>query len=176
MPYPTSNPYGRRYRDDEPWYDVAQICTNGHVTNSATNQRPQHSQKYCEQCGEGTITKCPGCQAEIRGEYHSSVVSDAAFPAPPFCIQCGHPFPWTKGRLDAARELAMELDGLLPEEREQLASSLDDLVRDTPRTPVAATRFKKLVSKAGAGAAGAFKDILVSVAVEAAKKTIWPQA
>jgi hypothetical protein len=39
---------------------------------------------------------------------------------------------------------------------------------------LAATRFKKLVGKAGAGAAGGFKDILVSVVVEAAKKIIWP--
>jgi hypothetical protein len=94
--------------------------------------------------------------------------------APPFCVDCGVPFPWTKARLDAARELAMELDALTSEERNSLAKSLDDLVRDTPRTAVAAIRFKKIAAKAGTTAAGGFKDILVSVITEAAKKIIWP--
>lgn len=162
----------------EPSYDVAEVCTNGHVTNTAARARPQHSQKHCQKCGAATITKCPKCNGDIRGEYRGTVpglmVDDGSFPAPPFCVQCGEPFPWTKGKLDAARELVVEQDGLTPEEQEQLAKSLDDLVRDTPRTTVAATRFKKLVGKAGAGAAGGFKDILVSVVVEAAKKIIWP--
>jgi hypothetical protein len=162
----------------EPSYDVAEVCSNGHVTNTAAKARPQHSQKYCQKCGAATITRCPKCSGDIRGEYRGAVpslmVGDGSFPAPPFCVHCGDPFPWTKGKLEAARELAMEQDGLTPEEQEQLAKSLDDLVRDTPRTAVAATRFKKLVSKAGAGAAGGFKDILVSVVVEAAKKIIWP--
>jgi len=165
------DPYGQ----DEPWYDVAQVCMNGHVTNAATELRPQHNQKHCETCGTATITKCPKCNADIRGEYHSILI-DPKFPTPPFCITCGAAFPWTEAKLNAARELAMEQDALTPEEREQLAKSLDDLVRDTPQTIVAATRFKKLVTKAGAGAAAGFKDILISVAAELAKKTIWPAA
>ncbi len=159
-------------------YDVAEVCTNGHVTNTAAKARPQHSQKHCQKCGAATITRCPKCNGDIRGEYRGTVpglmVDDDSFPTPLFCVHCGEPLPWTKGKLDAARELAMEQDGLTLEEQEQLAKSLDDLVRDTPRTAVAATRFKRLLGKAGAGAAGGFKDILVSVVVEAAKKIIWP--
>jgi hypothetical protein len=158
----------------EPSYDVAEVCTNGHVTNAAMKARPHCHQAHCEQCGASTITRCQRCLVDIRGEFHGDVVSVDAFPAPPFCVHCGDPFPWTQGKLDAARELAMELEGLTPDEQGQLARSLDDLVRDTPRTALAATRFKRLVGKAGAGAAGGFKDILVSVVVEAAKKIIWP--
>ena len=62
----------------------------------------------------------------------------------------------------------MEGDGLTPEE------SLDDLVRDTPGTTVAATRFKRIATKAGGGAASAFKEILFSVVSETAKKILWP--
>jgi hypothetical protein len=45
--------------------------------------------------------------------------------------------------------LADELDELSPDDKELLKGSLDDLVADTPRTPLAATRFKKLVAKLG---------------------------
>ncbi len=82
--------------------------------------------------------------------------------------------PKIGARLDAARNLAMEVDGLTPEEKDTLSKSLDDLVRDTPGTTVAATRFKRLATKAGGGAASAFKGILVSVVSETAKKILWP--
>jgi hypothetical protein len=63
---------------------------------------------------------------------------------------------------------------LSEDERQMLKASLDDLVRDTPRTTLAATRFKRLATKAGKGGADAFKDILIEVISEAAKKLIWP--
>jgi hypothetical protein len=55
-----------------------------------------------------------------------------------------------------------------------LSRSLDDLVRETPNTPVAVARFKKLVAKAGGAAAEGFKSILVEVLSEVVKKQIWP--
>jgi len=92
---------------------------------------------------------------------------------PSFCPECGKPYPWTEAKLKAAQELSDEIDNLSPEEREILKKSLDDIVRDTPQTPVAATRFKKLVAKAGKVAADGLRDILVDIASEAAKKIIW---
>jgi hypothetical protein len=158
------------------WYDTAQICLNGHVTNSSMRQSPEFSQKFCRACGAATITKCPDCTTDIRGYCHvPGVVSFGDVTAPPFCVDCGAAYPWTKARLDAARELAMEQDALTPEERTALAKSLDDLVRDTPRTGLAAMRFKKLASKAGSTAASGLKDILVGVLTEGAKKIIWSQ-
>ena len=47
-------------------------------------------------------------------------------------------------------------------------------MRDTPGTTLAATKFKKLAAKAGGGVASAFKEILVSIVSESAKKILWP--
>jgi len=94
-------------------------------------------------------------------------------PLPSFCPNCGKPYPWTEEKLKAAKELTDEFENLSPEERETLKKSLDDIVRDTPQTPIAATRFKKLVAKAGKVAADGLRDILVDIASEAAKKAIW---
>ena len=95
-------------------------------------------------------------------------------PLPIFCPDCGRPYPWTEAKLKAAQELSDELDNLSPEERSLLKKSLDDIVRDTPQAPVAVTRFKRLVTKAGKPAADAFRDILVDILSEAIKKSIWP--
>ena len=95
-------------------------------------------------------------------------------PLPSFCPDCGEPYPWTEASLKAAKELADELDNLSLEEREILKKSLDDIMvmEDTPQTPVAATRFKKLIVKAGKPAAEAFRKLLIDVASETAKKII----
>src|SRR5262245_59758433 len=159
------------WHNDEPnppgWNDIAQICLNGHVINSSTKEYPQFSKKFCKDCGAATITQCVHCNAEIQGTYH---VPDSLFigslPMPAFCSDCGSPYPWTESKLQAARELANELDGLSPSERESLAKTLDDLVKDTPNTPVAATRFKKIVAKTGKEGLSAFRDILVDIVSE----------
>jgi hypothetical protein len=70
--------------------------------------------------------------------------------------------------------LADELDDLTPQEREVLKGSLDDLVADTPRTALAATRFKKVVARAGPVVAEGLKELLIGVVTESAKKMIWP--
>lgn len=161
------------------WYDAAQVCANGHVTNAASVDRPQHNLKFCEKCGAETRTDCPRCQTPIRGDYHSEgvlVIGGAEPTAPAFCAGCGAPYPWTQAGLDAARELAAELRTLSEAERSELAKSLPDLIANTPRTVVAATRLKRLLGKAGAEAGAAFEKILVNVVSEAAKKILWPGA
>ena len=165
------------WNDDETrgWHDVAQICLNGHVINDSTIQSPQFNQDFCDRCGQPTITQCRQCNKPIQGEYHSpGVYVVASMSAPAFCLHCGAAHPWTKAKLKAAHELALELDNLNEAEKEMLSRSFDDLVRDTPSTPVAATRFKKLAVKAGKEGAGALKDILVDIVSETAKKLIWP--
>ena len=76
--------------------------------------------------------------------------------------------------IKAARELIAEAEKLSPEERESLSKSLDDLVRDTPGTHVAAIRFKKFLPKAGREVADALRSIVVDIASEAAKKALYP--
>jgi hypothetical protein len=66
----------------------------------------------------------------------------------------------------------LEIEGLNADERRQLAESLDDLVRDTPRTTLAASRFKRLTAKAGGAAGQVMTQLAVSVLTEAAKKAV----
>ncbi|MCI0423334.1 MAG: DUF2321 domain-containing protein, partial [Acidobacteria bacterium] len=157
--------------EEGPWSDVAQICLEGHVTNSTTQRFPQHNKDFCDKCGQPTITACPACEKPIRGRYHQQNVVDLTpdDPAPAHCIACGTSFPWTESRLAAAKELAEEIEGLTPEERDLLTKSLDDLIRDTSDTPVAATRFKKLIAKVGGGTGKAFYDLAINIMSEAAR-------
>jgi hypothetical protein len=134
---------------------------------------PEENEAFCSRCGAPTVTACEACQAPIRGYFHSEVVGGVRFAPPAYCHSCGQPYPWTGAALDAARELADELEGLNAEERTSLKGTLDDLVRDSARTPVASLRFKRLAAKTGKEGAGMLKDVLVGVVSEAARKAIW---
>ncbi|MBA7708170.1 hypothetical protein ES703_117062 [subsurface metagenome] len=153
------------------WYDTAQICTNGHVINEQLVSSPHINKKFCDKCGTPTITNCQYCRATIKGAYHFGP-NTSSWKRPSFCPDCGKPYPWTEAKLKAAQELSDELANLSLEERSMLKKSLDDIIRDTPQTTVAANRFKKLVAKAGKVAADGFRDILVDVLSETAKKII----
>lgn len=159
------------------WCDIAQTCLNGHIINCLSEGRPQYNRKFCDKCGAATITKCPRCEADIPGCINP-VGAEILLPIrqpPRFCSNCGSAYPWTESRLKAARELANEITGISEEERKLLTQSLDELVKDTRDTQTAAIRFKKIVSKAGKEAANAFRQILIDIASEAAKKAIWGQ-
>lgn len=153
-------------------YSIAQVCLNGHTINAALNSTQESDQRFCDKCGARTTTACQDCGAGIRGRYVRSRFVGPYVP-PNYCHGCGKPYPWTDATLGAARELADELDHLTPQEREILKGSLDDLVADTPRTALAATRFKKLVAKAGPVVAEGLRELLIGVVTESAKKMIW---
>src|SRR4051812_27801231 len=111
------------------YYDVALICRNGHVANEFSRAYPEHNKKFCDQCGAVTIDACPACSQPIKGEYHAdNVFGISSYNAPPYCENCGAPFPWTTSRVQAAKELARELPQLTSDEQEKLASSVDDLI------------------------------------------------
>ena len=155
-------------------FDIAQICLNGHVVNDSTIHYPDHNKDFCDKCGAKTITHCPHCNDPIRGRYYMKFVYDASpFRAPAYCHNCGAPYPWTEAKLNAAKELAEELERLTEEERKILAQSIDDLVKESPKTELAATRVKKLLAKAGKEGARLMLEILKEVASETAKKVLW---
>jgi hypothetical protein len=87
----------------------------------------------------------------------------------PYCAWCGKPFPWFESTLKAAAEYVDDLNELIPEDREKLKATLLDLTIDSPQTVVAATRFQKLMAKAGPVASAAMKQIMVPVFVDGAK-------
>jgi len=156
-------------------YDTAQICLNGHVVNDAVHEYPEHNKKFCDRCGKATLTACPDCNASLQGALHSEGgVFRMGDIAPAFCHNCGKPYPWTGDRLKAARDLADELEALDAQEKALMKETVEDLVSDGPTTQLAATRFKRLLAKAGPAAAQAFKNVLVEVVSETAKKIVWP--
>lgn len=158
------------------WHDVAQICTNGHCITAYARSSPEFTQNFCKKCGAATVTSCQSCNAEIQGEYHvEGVLGFSEYKVPAFCHDCGKPYPWTKTKLKAARDLAQEMENISDEEKEILKKSIDDIVKDMPETSLAATRIKKILSKTGKPAAIAFREILVDIVSETAKKLLWPK-
>lgn len=156
-------------------YDVALICTNGHLINSSSLRYPSSNSKFCKDCGARAIDQCEECNNPIRGIYHiTGVLRYREISVPSYCINCGTPYPWIKERIAAALELADLVDEISAEDKNILEESLDDIVRETPRSQIAALKFKKVISKMGSNVASAFRDILVDIASETAKKTIWP--
>lgn len=158
-----------------PHYQIAQICINGHVVKSTLDAVDEAEGKYCRRCGMKTITKCQNCKKPIQGEFYNPdvVVIGIDFPAPPFCIYCGKPFPWTESGLRAAKEYAEEMMNLTPEEKETLKKSIDDIVSDSAQTNVAVVRFKRVVSKGGSEASNVLNSILINLATQGAKDAIW---
>ena len=160
-------------------YDIAQICTNGHIITSRFASEPESRKKFCDKCGAVTITNCQNCNSPIKGDSRP-IISDSGglimgFPLSKladFCPDCGKPYPWTEAKLKAAQELTDLLTDLSPKERQILKKSFDDIVLDTPQTTVAATRFKNLVAKVGKVAAEQLRKLVVDMASETAKKII----
>jgi len=153
-------------------YYTAQVCKNGHAITPMFEIHPENSQKFCNRCGELTITRCPSCNTPIRGYPDSGIIS--IYYPPAFCYNCGKPFPWTESRLNASKELADTLKKLKPDEKEILKQSIDELVRDTPQAKTAAVKFKTFLAYAGKKVASVFRDLLVDIISESAKKIIWP--
>jgi len=105
---------------EEGWYDTAQICLNGHVITSSTTTSPELKRQLCDKCGAATITECPKCGANIRGDYHvpGEPTLGETYRLPKFCRDCGVAYPWTESSLKAAHELALE-EPKPEEQREQ---------------------------------------------------------
>ncbi len=118
------------------WYDVMQVCLNGHVITDRLRMSPEFGQEYCDKCGEKTISSCPECGKDIQGEYHvEGVVAIDMTPRVPRrnCKYCGNPFPWTQKEVEKepaehVREVKPNLTFILmriSEDDSELADSCD---------------------------------------------------
>ena len=163
---------------DEPsaYYDVALVCLNGHVVNDRFVSSPEFNKKFCDRCGEPTISACPACNKSIQGDYINpsvAIIGIGQMPAPGFCQHCGKAFPWTDMKLAAAKEVADELDGISSEDKAMLKQTLDDLVREGPRTEPAKLRFKRIMKKVGKESYETMRGVVTNLVSEAIKKSMF---
>lgn len=154
-------------------HDTALVCLNGHQINRGFYDYPQFNTTYCSKCGAATIHQCPECQTDIRGSYRDSMSFSSDNTPPDYCHNCGKPYPWTAARLEVARELIQELDET-DENKTRLADSLVDIAANTPRTPLAAERMRRVLEKLGGHLGIALREILVDISSETAKKILFP--
>ena len=152
------------------YYD-RQTCVNGHIVSNYIRSNFENSQPFCAKCGAATIIKCPACGTPQRGLSTNDVSVYKGSPDA-YCRNCGKPYPWTEGQLEAASELVKEDEQLSDEDKATLTQSLPDLMADTPRTTLAATRFKRIVSKAGPVFRAAMYKFIVDFSSSAAKKFV----
>lgn len=158
------------------FYHTSQVCLNGHVITDRYDSNPEFRRNFCPDCGAATITACPECNTPIQGDYEVrgvAVLSTWKTTAPAFCHNCGTPLPWTEARARAAQELIELQDGLSEDDRATLKKSIEDVMVDSPRTTVAATRLRMFLSKAGKTLAPVMEKILIEVATTAAKQTMF---
>lgn len=156
-------------------YDVAQVCLNGHTATSSALSYPEYKQDYCEECGEKTIMACPNCKAPIRGYHHiPGIIGSFTYFPPAYCIKCGHSFPWTERKIRAVIDLIMDEEKLTSDEEKQLNESIKEILHDSPRTQLGATRFNRFMKKASQQTTEAVRSIIIDIVSETAKKIIWP--
>lgn len=154
------------------YYDKALICLGGHVINDHARTRPQHNTKYCSKCGKQTIDKCEECNADIPGEYECDgvvVLSTSIMKAPAYCVNCGHPYPWTKSAIDSTTELINEEESLSPEIQKKMIESLPDIICETPKTNVAVLRIKKALLSVGKFTAEGLRQFVIDFGCALAK-------
>lgn len=155
------------------YYDVAQICLNGHCITGAARTCPSDRQNFCDKCGAATIMECPECHADIRGEYQADgLFNFAAFPVPAYCSNCGKPYPWTKSAMEAVAELIQEDEDMQEAAKEALVASLPDVIAETPRTNLAATRVRKALLAAGRFTADGLRQFAIDFGCELVKQQL----
>ena len=156
------------------YYHTAQICLNGDCISDKIDIYEEISQNYCEKCGAKTITTCPSCNAPIRGDYEIEgiAVLGGEYKVPYFCCECGHPYPWTKSALDATKQLISEDDKLTNDIKDKAIESLPDIISETPKTQLAASRFKRALISAGKFTAEGMRQFAIDFGCELAVKFI----
>lgn len=163
-------------RENDATIYTQEVCLNGHqiTAYSKSNQDPNPA-NFCEDCGVKVICTCQSCQCPIDGKIsYPGVISNKKVPVPSFCKYCGNPYPWTESIIEGTKEL-LDLDSTISsEDKESIENSVPDLLVDTPKTKVAATKFKMLTASATSIVKDGLRELLVDVVSETAKKIMFP--
>lgn len=154
------------------YYD-ALICNNGHCINSRYEPNYDSCAKFCSKCGAATINICPNCHALIRGKMKDSGFIDITpYNVPHYCYNCGAPYPWTASAIQAASDMICEDNQMSQDQKDKLISSLPDIISQTPKTQLAANRFKKAFSIAGHFTADFLRQFALDFGSELALKLL----
>jgi len=127
-------------------FRTALICKNGHLITDSVEDEPFARQNYCSICGAEIISACPECGATFIGAKHyqqADFTDLGSSRVPAYCRQCGKPHPWTQTALEMAATLIREEEELSEVQREQLVTSLPDIVTENPKTSAAIVRFNQ---------------------------------
>ena len=154
-------------------YSTPQLCLNGHIITMESRYESETTQKFCRRCGQPTISACQNCGTPIKGIYLGPP-GPGPWRSPSFCHECGEPYPWTAEKLKAVQEVVNEDPNLTDAEKGTLKESVNDLVRETPRAPVAQKRYKMLAAKAGKETVKCLRELFVDIASETLKKAMSP--
>lgn len=152
-------------------YRCVNICLNGHTIQ--TDEKLTKT-VFCEKCGAKMIDKCPVCHTPI-GEWDwpdMVVIGDLYYERANYCRACGSPYPWTQTAIEAATDLIFEEEELDKLQREKLASSLPDIITDTPKTQTAVVRLKKALLTVGKFTADGLRQFVIDFGCELAKSQL----
>jgi hypothetical protein len=153
------------------WHEPAQICLNGHLLNDRSLSRPGPPVSFCTACGADIIERCPGCGGPINGRRQPLKMYAAPYVIPAYCHSCSKQYPWTKRHLEAAEQL-VDASKLSAAEKKVLKDLMPDLIYETPRSRTAVARITDFLERASPPLVSSMREILMSVATDAIKKTI----
>lgn len=157
---------------ENPRYDQAIVCANGHIINSLVTARPEDNTRYCKECGEIGLTKCKSREKPLRRGYLGECGACSLSRAPNCCTECGKPHVWTRRKADAMRELLRELGEIPTDLTDKLDASIDDLLTETPRTPTATLLLKAAITMVTGAGRKALAKLSSDILHESAKKLI----
>lgn len=154
-----------------------EICLNGHQINQKSDYDEDPDPPfYCEDCGQKIIRTCQKCNEPIDGfvQYTGDFIGHDKAYVPNYCKHCGGSYPWTESIIEGTKELISLDSSISQEDKEAIEISVPDLLVDTPKTKVAATKFKMLTSGATSIVKDGLRELLVDVVSETAKKIMFP--
>ena len=153
-------------------YYQAYICKKGHVLS----YYGKNDSKYCSICGEEVVGKCANCGSPIRGKEHDeddSIISISKYKLPYYCCECSKPYPWTDAIISNAIEILSLDESLDQETKDVVINALPDLIVESINTPIAVAKYKKYVAKAGKFVQDGLHQILINVATESIKNSLF---
>ena len=163
--------------DDErrAFFHTSLVCLNGHILEDRIDTHPEMESAYCPRCGESTITTCPNCKTQIRGDYEIEGICNMVNEEPPpnYCHACGNPYPWTDRYREVAKAMAEDVKGLSRKERQLLKQNIDDLIDNTVEAELAATQFNRLIAKSKM-AGQPLREFMIQVSAETIKRMLSP--